>query len=86
MKIFCCIGCGSKELTEKDGLFVCAFCQSKNLLQSDEVLKKTTTIGISSDIEILIQKCKSDPINSRRFANLILDIDPTNIEATKYLR
>ena len=85
MKLVICTGCGSKELVEKDGIIFCIYCQSKYLPQIDDLLPRETIIGITSDIQALLQKCKEDPVNRRRFANLILDLDPTNIEAHKYL-
>ena len=39
-----------------------------------------------ADIQALLEKCKSDPNNRRRYASLILDIDPTNQQANQYLR
>ena len=51
-----------------------------------DVSAKETVIGVDSDIQMLLEKCKQDPANRRRYANLILDIDPTNREAAAYLR
>ena len=30
-------------------------------------------------------KCKEDPVNAKKYANLVLDIDPHNVEALKYV-
>jgi len=86
MKLVECARCGSTELTEHDGYIVCAYCQSKYVPQADETLAKKTTIGLGSDIEALLKKCKEDPVNRRRYASLILDIDPTNQEANQYFQ
>lgn len=86
MKLVKCIRCGSKELFEEGGYVVCAYCQSQFAPQAGDLPAKETLIGIDSDIQTLLQKCKDDPANRRRYASLILDIDPTNYEAATYLR
>ena len=86
MKLVGCARCGSRELLEEDGFAVCPYCRSRFTPQADDLPRKDTVIGVHSDIQMLLQKCEDDPANSRRYANLILDLDPTNHEATKYLR
>jgi hypothetical protein len=86
MKLVKCSRCGSKELFEEEGYVVCAYCQSRFSPQEGELPQRTSVIGVLSDIEVLLQKCKDDPVNRRRYASLILDIDPTNHEAMNYLR
>lgn len=86
MKLVECTRCGSKDLNEEKGYAVCVFCRSKFLLNTEDRTPPRTEISIESDIEALLCKCRADPANSRRYANLILDIDPTNREAVKYLR
>lgn len=85
MKLVECTACGSKELVEVEGFIVCVYCKSKYVPQADDAPTKETVIGIVSDVEVLLQKCREDPTNSRRYADLILDIDPTNREARRYL-
>ena len=85
MKLVRCTRCGSKELFEEDGYVVCAYCQSRFVPQADDILQKETVIGVHSDILVLLQKCQDDPANRRRYAGLILDIDPTNQAAREYL-
>jgi len=55
-------------------------------LHHDVVPKKGTSIALNEDIRMLLRKCKEDTANARRYANLVLDIDPSNKEANKYLR
>ena len=86
MRLVVCTRCGSRELLEEGGYVVCAYCQSRFAPQADDLPRRETVIGLRSDIQVLLQKCKDDPANRRRYASLILDIDPTNEEATKYLR
>ena len=80
-----CTRCGSTDLDERQGFVVCAYCQSKYPVQMKAAPAKETTIGIHSDIEQLLQKCRDDPANRRRYASLILDMDPTNQEASLFL-
>lgn len=85
MKIIECTRCASKELQEEGGYFVCAYCMSRFTMGDDEQTSRPTTISISSDIEALLQKCRNEPSNSRRYAMRVLDLDPTNEEALAYL-
>lgn len=86
MKPIECARCGSGELFEEEGYAVCAYCRSRHALQPGMNPQHETVMDLLSDIQLLLQKCESDPANSRRYANLILDIDPTNQNAMKYLR
>ena len=86
MKLVECTRCGSKELYEENGLVKCAYCQSQFVPQPDDARAKSTVIGVHSDIRNLLEKCRTDPANSRRYASLVLDLDPTNPEALAYLR
>lgn len=85
MKIVNCTGCGSKELNEEDGLIVCAFCFTKYVPDPQDSPGHLTTIGVGSDIQRLLQMCRTDPANAARYAHLVLDMDPTNAEARAYL-
>lgn len=73
-----CVNCGANEMIEKGRYMVCAYCGSK-------FPQKEKGISINSDIDILLEKCQKEPYNARKYANLILDIDPTNREALKYI-
>jgi len=86
MKSVACTQCGGTALSEEAGYVVCAYCRSRFVPQADDLPQKATIIGLASDIQMLLQRCKDDPANRRRYASLILDIDPTNDEAKKYLR
>lgn len=86
MKSLECTRCGSTELREHDRYLVCAYCQSRYVPQANDTPFLETTIGLASDIQALLRKCEDDPVNRRRYAGLILDIDPTNQEANLYLR
>ena len=93
MIVFECKKCGSQKYEDKNGVFVCSYCGSSFI--PDEKVKKAINankealnspgIDLRSDIERLLEKCKKEPKNARRYANRILDIDPGNREALKYL-
>lgn len=85
MKSVECGHCGSKELFEEDEYLICAYCQSRFIPEVNDKPLKGTVIDVQSDIQKLLMKCIEDPKNRRRYANLILDIDPSNLEAMKYL-
>jgi hypothetical protein len=85
MKVIACRGCGSVEFEHVEGYSVCTYCQTKYLPEKQEQPSAQSSIELHSDIELLLEKCRMDPANSRRYANLILDIDPHNREAKKHL-
>ena len=88
-----CKTCGNPQMEEKHGMLVCPYCGNKTLLDDSvrETIRRgkqqamSSTIDLRSDVDILLEKCRKDPKNAKRYANLVLDIDPTNKEAYKYL-
>ena len=99
MQVIHCQSCGASMFVEQGGYSVCQYCGAKYVIQSSTpiissstVIYKTTTahpvsssIDLVDDVSRLLQKCKTDHRNARKYANLILDIDPDNKEALKYL-
>ena len=85
MKLVECERCGSKELIEANKVVTCAYCQSRFVTQVDDLPLASTVIGVDADVQELLRKCREDPLHRRQFANLVLDIDPTNREAMAYL-
>ena len=85
MKLIQCKQCGSGEFFRDNGYMVCKFCNSRYAIEQGDLGIKESTIALNSDIEELLKKCKKDPRNARKYANLILDIDPENDEALQYL-
>lgn len=85
MKLISCTRCGSKDLDSERGYVTCTYCQSRFVEQSDDRPKAPTVVGLGSDVQMLLDKCQSDPANRQRYASLVLDIDPTNQEAIRYL-
>lgn len=84
MKRLLCEACGANNLSSENGYIICNYCGSRYLMK-EESIKTTSEISIGDDVAKLLAKCKSDPKNARKYANLILDIDPLNNEAKKYL-
>lgn len=85
MKFLFCERCGANELRKENEYMVCDFCGSKFTITNEDLEVKTSNISLGNDIKALLEKCKSDPRNAKRYANLILDIDPLNDEAIKYI-
>lgn len=86
MKLVDCERCGSRELIEDGDHLVCIYCQSKYLPAPAEPPMISSIVGVGSDIDALLQKCRNEPENRRRYASLVLDLDPSNEEAQAYLR
>lgn len=85
MKFIFCERCGANELKKENGYMICDFCGSKFKIEKDDIEMKASNISLGNDVESLLEKCKKDPRNAKRYANLILDIDPYNEEALKYI-
>lgn len=85
MHAIVCKRCGAFDLYKQNGYMICKYCGSKFLLTPDDLPIKSSNIALVDDVSSLLQKCKSDPRNARKYANLVLDIDPDNVEALKYL-
>lgn len=85
MKLIACDRCGAGGLRNEGEYMICTYCGSKFRITVDDMPKRDMEAGLSSDIDELLMKCKRDPRNAKKYANLILDIDPDNVEAQKYL-
>lgn len=85
MKLIECERCGSASLFHDQNYVVCEYCRSRYLRSPDEVPPVATTLDLASDIRMLLERCRLEPANVHQFANLILDIDPSNQEALRYL-
>ena len=93
MEAIVCKACGAGGLQIRNGRGVCEYCGTVFILEDQEkqVLRKTAApaengIALESDIDRLLRKCAEEPRNAARYASLILDMDPDNEEALKYLR
>lgn len=63
----------------------CKYCGSCFKITQDDLSNRRSDISLGNDVNELLMKCKTDPRNARKYANLILDIDPYNEEALKYI-
>ena len=80
-----CTACGANDFITKNGYRICKYCDTK-YADKTAAAAVSSVVSIQSDVDILLEKCKDDPANARRYANRILDIDPTNKAALMYLR
>lgn len=80
MRMMACKACGSNDLVKEKDRLKCAYCGTVYVSEASRSI-----IDLDGDIEALLQKCKDNPSNARRYANLILDIDPGNRDALRYL-
>lgn len=91
MESIYCKNCGSNVLIkEPNGVYFCQYCGSRFMMTNNahrgSAFNTHSEIGLSDDVRRLLDMCRTDPINARKYANLILDIDPGNKEALFYLR
>lgn len=85
MRSFICERCGGNDFRQEKGFRTCQYCNTSYVLTAEEIPQKLSNISLNDDIKSLLNKCKNDPTNARRYASLVLDIDPTNNEARKFL-
>ncbi len=85
MKLIKCSQCGSSKLVEEGGYMICQYCGTRFAMSRKELGVKGAGISMNADIEALLKKCRTDRKNAKKYANLILDLDPDNEEALKYL-
>ncbi len=82
MNILNCEKCGGAEFVKRNGATMCCYCRSMYSRQNTAV---DATIALDDDVQRLLKKCRSEPHKAHRYASLVLDIDPTNAEALRYL-
>lgn len=85
MKKLVCSACGANEFDVIDGKYKCLFCGTYNYFSKDEIPTKDSVIDLEDDISRLLLKCEEDSVNAKKYANMILDIDPNNSKALKYI-
>jgi len=67
------------------GIVFCDFCQTRYVPSAQDAPAVESHIGVGADVQALLEKCRDDPANSRRYASLVLDIDPSNVQAQQVL-
>lgn len=85
MRLISCQRCGSGDLVASEGVLVCPFCRARYSPDTVAAPLVESTIGVAADVQALLEKCRNEPWNRRRYASLALDIDPKNAEALRYL-
>lgn len=85
MKRIVCENCGGNHFVEHVGYRFCAYCNTCYVIQGVDLPSGNSPMTINEDIANLLRKCHEDPAKAHRYANLILDIDPSNKEALKFL-
>lgn len=79
-----CQSCGADDFFLQENFLTCKFCNSRFTTEESKDTK-SSKISLSDDIQVLLEKCKKDPLNAQRYIGLILDIDPTNVQVKNYL-
>lgn len=101
MKAIICSSCGASRWKEDGRYRTCLHCgtlfeispSGNSVVKAPDqtpyaVVRRhnlESTISIGGDVTRLLHKCRTDPTNAFRYANLVLDIDPTNEEALMIL-
>lgn len=99
MEALVCKHCGASGLIRKSDHWFCPYCESRYAFTQEEkrslfqggshaVLSHSgvnSSIALNDDVERLLEKCRLNPKQARKYANLVLDIDPDNKEALRYL-
>ncbi len=82
---FTCENCGSKEYTVQKKKVICAYCHTCYKAQKGDPFTFGAKIDLMDDINILVSKCIKEPHNAKRYANIILEMDPYNQFARRYV-
>ena len=99
MEALVCKNCGANALVQKYDYMLCPYCDSRFTIPKEKnqstfinnyqtalsFSEITSPIALDDDVARLLKKCEVDPHNAKKYANLVLDIDPDNEEALKYL-
>ncbi len=85
MNTVICERCGSNDLYEDNGFLICRYCGTRHFISNNDTNNKESNIELNEDVAALLQKCRNDPYNAAKYARLILQIDPNNVEAATYL-
>ena len=85
MEKIICQSCGASSFTERGPYRICQYCGTKHSTLPSPSAPPANGVALDDDVQRLLSKCYADPKRAARYASLILDIDPTNEEALKFL-
>ena len=97
MEMLSCPSCGSNRLESEGAFLVCPYCGTRMTLdmpspESSGASGKSSATGthpseiaLNDDVQRLLEKCRKFPSRAPKIAKTILEIDPYNQEARKYL-
>lgn len=80
MQSYVCEKCGSTSFVENNTELICTYCRTR-YTPSTGNNNATSSIALNQDITELLKKIETDPVNAKKYANLILDLDANNIFA-----
>ena len=86
MKRFECSACGATDLYEEDDYVICRYCGSKFKKSIENGFGMESSIELDSDVKRLIEKIEKEPQSTKKYAQLILTIDPHNEYAARVLK
>ncbi len=82
---FTCENCGAKEYTLEKNNLICSYCHTRYKIQKGDPFSFGAKIDLVDDINMLVSKCIKEPHNAKRYANIILEMDPYNQFARRYI-
>ena len=85
MIAFTCESCGSNDFREEDGYRICNHCGTKHIITAEDRRIIQSNIELQNDVLRLLEKCKTEPERAKKYAQRILEMDPTNPEAIRIL-
>lgn len=86
MKRFECSACGANDLYEENGYAICKYCGTKFKKTREDGFIEDSSIELDNDVKRLIEKIEKEPQNAKKYAQLILTLDPHNDYAARILK
>ena len=86
MKRFECSACGANDLYEENGYVICKYCGTKFKKSLENGFGMESSIELDNDVKRLLEKIEKEPQNAKKYAQLILTLDPHNEYAANVLK
>ncbi len=80
-----CKSCGSNDLYEENGYRICRYCGTRFLITKEDKPLAESNISLNEDVQRLLERWDADPSQANKYAQLILQIDPSNQRALNQL-